>query len=293
MATGTVATGAAATGTVARIRRYPVKSMLGEDLAAGVFGGKGLAGDRVFAVLDDAGAVGSAKHPRKWGPLLSCRSTVGADGTVRVRVASPDGAEYIAGSDELDDRLSRLLGRPVVVSDKPPENGLLERAVPEYEGGSPRAARSAAVTDATGTAITSGHVAAGTFFDFGPVHVVTTASLEALRRRHPDHDFDARRFRPNVVIDTGARDGFPEDEWQGRRIRIGDAVLQVMVPTPRCVIPTLAHDELPADPGLMRAAAREHRIPVFDMGPLTCVGVYLQIVEPGVVRLGDRVAVEG
>lgn len=292
MATGTATKRAAVTGTVARIRRYPVKSMLGEDLAAGVFGTKGLAGDRVFAVLDDSGAVGSAKHPRKWGPLLSCRSALGADGTVRVRVASPDGAEYVAGSDELDDRLSRLLGRPVVVSDKPPEHGLLERAVPEYEGGAPEAARSAAVTDATGTAITSGRVAAGTFFDFGPVHVVTTATLETLRRRHPNHDFDARRFRPNVVIDMGARDGFPEDEWQGRRIRIGGAVLQVMMPTPRCAIPTLAHDELPADPGLMRAAAREHRVPVLDLGPLTCVGVYLEIIEPGPARLGDPVVVE-
>lgn len=281
------------TGAVARIRRYPVKSMLGEDLASGEFGEKGLAGDRVFAVLDGSGAVGSAKHPRKWGPLLGCRSTLAADGTVRVRVDPADGAEYIAGSDALGDRLSRILGRPVVVSDKPPRHGLLERAVPEYEGGVSEAARSAAVTDATGISITSGQVAAGTFFDFGPVHVVTTATLETLRRRHPGHDFDPRRFRPNLVVDSGSADGFPEDGWEGRRIRIGGAVLRAMVPTPRCVIPTLAHDELPADPGLMRAVAREHRVPVFTLGALTCVGAYLTIVEPGVVRLGDAVRVEG
>ena len=278
------------TGAVARIRRYPVKSMLGEDLADGTFGEKGLAGDRVFAVLDGTGAVGSAKHPRKWGPLLSCRSTLRGDGTVRV--AAPGGAEYAAGSDALDDRLSQLLGRPVVVSDKPVENGLLERAVPEYDGGVPDVVRPTAVTDATGTAITSGHVAAGTFFDFGAVHLVTTATLDTLRLRHPEHDFDVRRFRPNVVIDTGALAGFPEDAWEGRQVRIGDAVLRVVTPTPRCVIPTLAHDELPADPGLMRAVAREHRVPVFTLGPLTCVGVYLTIVEPGPVRLGDPVIVE-
>ncbi|MEO3872210.1 hypothetical protein ABGB18_25635 [Nonomuraea sp. B12E4] len=39
----------------------------------------------------------------------------------------------------------------------------------------------------------------------------------------------------------------------------------------------------------MRAVAREHRIPVFDLGRLSCVGLYLEVVEPGTVRAGDPV----
>ncbi len=196
------------------------------------------------------------------------------------------------GSAELDRRLSALLARPVSVSGSPPEHGVLERAVPEYQGGLPEAMASRAVVDGTGASITTGQVAAGTFFDFAPVHLVTTGSLASLREHHPALDFDARRFRPNLVIDAPAEaSGFPEDAWAGSSLRIGGALFEVMVPTPRCVVPTLRHDELPAAPGIMRTVAREHRVPVLTLGPLACVGVYLRVIEPGPVRVGDQVAV--
>ncbi|MFG1810937.1 MOSC domain-containing protein [Streptomyces sp. NPDC049040] len=276
-------------GTVVGLRRYPVKSMLGEDLAAVRVTERGLAGDRGFAVVDGDGAVGSAKHPRKWGPLLRCRSRTAGSGTALVEL--PCGTALHCGDDELDKRLSELLGRQVSVSDSPPRDGVLERAVPEYEGGVPEAARKRAFVDETGETVTSGQVAAGTFYDFGMVHLVTTAALERLRAVRPEGDFDARRFRPNLVVDVPGAPGFPEDAWLGGELRIGEALFRVTLPTPRCVVPTLGHDELPADPGIMRAVAREHRIPVLTLGPLSCLGVYLEVVEPGVVRTGDTVAV--
>ncbi|MFG2811197.1 MOSC domain-containing protein [Streptomyces massasporeus] len=70
---------------------------------------------------------------------------------------------------------------------------------------------------------------------------------------------------------------------------MGEALFRVLVSTPRCVVPTLRHDELKADPGIMRAIAREHRIPVYDLGRLACFGVYLDVLEPGTVRLDDTV----
>ncbi|WP_035799904.1 MOSC domain-containing protein [Kitasatospora mediocidica] len=272
---------------VRSIHRYPVKSMLGEELAEGDFTASGLAGDRAFAVLGVDGAVGSAKHPRKWGRLLSCRAESTATGAARVVL--PGGAVLAAGAPELDQDLSVLLGRPVVLSDKPPEQGLLERQVPDYDGGLPEALAPSAVTDPTGASITSGRTAAGTFFDFGAVHLVTTGTLDRLRRRHPAGDLDPRRFRPNLVIDTGNTPGYPEDAWPGARLRIGGALFQVQVPTPRCVVPTLAHGDLPPDPTLMRTVAREHRVPVLTLGKLTCVGLYLTVLEPGTVRTGDPV----
>ncbi|BCJ28588.1 MOSC domain-containing protein [Actinocatenispora sera] len=277
-------------GTVTRIRRYPVKSMLGEDLPAGTVGSGGLAGDRAFAVLDGSGAVGSAKHPRKWGPLLACRASQGGDS--RVDVVLPDGSAHVAGAAELDQRLSELLGRPARMSDQPPRQARLERAVPDYDGGAPQSALADSVLDATGTRVTSVGIAAGSFLDFGALHAVTTSTLQTLRGRAPGPDFDPRRFRPNLVIDTGSVEGFPEDEWPGRRIRIGETVLEAIVPTPRCVVPTLAHGELPADPTLMRAVAREHRIPVLTLGSLTCVGVYLKVLTAGPVRVGDPVTMQ-
>jgi uncharacterized protein YcbX len=276
-------------GTVAALHRYPVNSMLGEALTDVRITAAGLSGDRMFGVLDGAGAVGSAKHPRKWEPLLRCRSRLSGPGAALVEL--PDGAALAAGSAELDARLSALLGRRVSVSGSPPETGTLERAVPEYDGGVPDAQRAEARVDETGDAITSGRVAPGTFFDYGTVHLVTTASLRRLRQAHPAGDFDPRRFRPNLVVDLPGGPGFPEDSWAGSTLQIGEALLRVTVPTPRCVVPTLAHGELPADPGIMRAVAREHRIPVPGLGRLSCVGVYLDVLEPGTVRLGDAVTV--
>lgn len=279
-------------GTVTALRRYPVKSMLGEALTSVAVTERGLRGDRVSAVLDETGTVGSAKHPRKWGPLLRCRSRLTSTDTVVVEL--PDGIVLSAGDTDLDARLSKLLGRPVSLSDTPPEHGgALERAVPEHEGGVPDALRSTATTDATGVAITSGQVAPGTFFDYGTVHLVTTAALARLRATYPTGDFDPRRFRPNLVVDTPEGPGFPEDAWIHSHLRIGEALFRAVVPTPRCVVPTLAQEDLPSDPGIMRAVAREHRIPVLDLGRLSCVGIYLDVLEPGTVRIGDSVTRRG
>jgi uncharacterized protein YcbX len=273
--------------SVAALYRYPVKSMLGEAVESVAVSPAGLSGDRAYAVLDGTGAVGSVKHPRKWGGLLACRSRWGRDG--RVEVELPGGATHPAGAPDLDAGLSALLGRRVRVSAEPPEEGRLERAVPAFEGGLPEVARASASVDGTGEAITVGSVASGTFFDFGRVHAVTTSSLAALRAAHPAGDADPRRFRPNLVLDTGDTPGFPEDAWHGRRLRVGGALLRVVAPTPRCVVPALRHGGLPADPGVTRAVAREHRIPAFDVGRPACLGVYLDVLEPGTVRLGDPV----
>ncbi|MEU1199660.1 MOSC domain-containing protein [Streptomyces sp. NPDC005813] len=277
-------------GTVAALWRYPVKSMLGEALASVAVTRTGLTGDRTHAVLDGRGAVGSVKHPRKWGQLLGCRSRSAGDGTVEV--ALPDGTSRTVGDPELDARLSELLGRQVFLADSAPARSTLERAVPEYEGGVPDAVRATASMDATGETITVGTLASGTFFDFGKVHLVTSSSLAGLRKACPAGDFDPRRFRPNLIADTGGEPPFVEDTWQGCRLRVGEALFRVQVPTPRCVVPTLRHDELDADPGIMRAIAREHRVPVFDLGRLACLGVYLDVLEPGTVRLGDPIARE-
>ncbi|WP_406449165.1 MOSC domain-containing protein [Streptomyces sp. NBC_01622] len=277
-------------GTVAALYRYPVKSMVGEAVIAVNVTERGLSGDRVYAVLDGTGAVGSAKHPRKWGGLLRCRSRLDDSGVVRVVL--PDGTALPVEDPDLDGELSKLLGRNVFLSASVPEDSRLERAVPAYEGGVPDSVRESATVDATGETITTGGVAPGTFFDFGRVHLVTTAALDRMRAVHPAGDFDARRFRPNLVVDTAGGPGFPEDVWVGSCLRVGEALFRVLVPTPRCVVPTLGHDELLPDPAIMRAVAREHRVPVFDLGRLSCLGVYLEVLEAGTVRVGDPISLQ-
>ncbi|WP_328744782.1 MOSC domain-containing protein [Streptomyces sp. NBC_00285] len=277
-------------GTVTALYRYPVKSMLGENVPSVTITERGVSGDRVHAVLDGSGAVGSAKHPGKWGDVLRCRSRLDDAGVVRVVL--PDGTALSVEDPELSVRLCTLLGREVFVCAVVPEHVRLERAVPDYEGGVPAVLRKSAFVDETGERVTTGSVAPGTFFDFGRVHLVTTAALDRMRTVYPGGDFDARRFRPNLVVDAGDAPGFPEDAWLGARLRAGAALFRVVVPTPRCVIPTLGHDELPPDPGIMRAVARDHRIPVFDLGRLSCLGVYLDVLEAGTVRVGDVITLQ-
>src|SRR6266496_3564178 len=90
-------------GTVAALWRYPVKSMMGEELNSSAITDRGLLGDRQFAVVDRAtGKVGGAKNPRKWGNFFAFRATycepprVGA-AMPPVRITLPDGADVTTG----------------------------------------------------------------------------------------------------------------------------------------------------------------------------------------------------
>ena len=125
---------------------------------------------------------------------------------------------------------------------------------------------------------------------------MTTASLARLTELAPDIQFDARRFRPNLVIETaGDQSGFVENDWVGRTLAIGDDVrLRVRDPTPRCSIPTLAQKGLAKEPRVLRTIVEHNRlaVPLLDGEVLPCVGIYAFVERGGTVRTGDPVRVE-
>ncbi|GIJ45308.1 molybdenum cofactor biosysynthesis protein [Virgisporangium aliadipatigenens] len=255
-------------GEIVWLCRYPVKSLRGEELSSAVLDGDGLAGDRRRALVDTAtGLVASAKDPRKWRSLMGMSARCEGDG---IAVTMPDGTVVRDGDPDVDDHLSRAAGRPVRLTSERPAGAALERLTPEGEPGA-------------GTLTRGALRAAGSFVDFGAVHLVTTATLDALGA-------DRRRFRPNVVLRMRDDTPFAENAWPGRVLATGTAAIRVVAPTPRCAVPTLAQgDDLPADPRVLRAAAAANRIPVFDLGTLTCVGAYGAVARPGTLRVGDRV----
>ena len=62
-------------GAVVSLWRYPVKSMMGEELDSAELRDRGLLGDRAYAVLDSStGKVASAKNPAKWPGLFAFRA---------------------------------------------------------------------------------------------------------------------------------------------------------------------------------------------------------------------------
>ena len=90
--------GATKVGAVAALHRYPVKSMMGEELNMTRVGTKGFHGDRVFALADaETGKIASAKNPSKWPALFSFRAAFaeplnGSDALPPARITFPDGS---------------------------------------------------------------------------------------------------------------------------------------------------------------------------------------------------------
>ena len=75
----------------------------------------------------------------------------------------------------------------------------------------------------------------GTYFDAFPIHLLTTASLRALAARNPAAQFDRRRFRPNLLVESpDGASGLVEFDWCGRRLRVGTVELSITMPAMRC-----------------------------------------------------------
>jgi uncharacterized protein YcbX len=120
----------------------------------------------------------------------------------------------------------------------------------------------------------------GTYFDAFPLHVLTTASLEALALRAPEAAWDVRRFRPNFLIETAdGIEGLVESGWSGRRLRVGGLTLKCEMPAPRCSMTIQAQQSLPKDPRVLRT--------IVAVGQN--LGLYANVESEGRVTIGDEV----
>lgn len=249
---------------VLAIWRYPVKAMLGELLEAVEIGPGGCEGDRRWVVVD---AETGERIANKRGPtdprLRACRAELLGDSDERLplRVTLPDGST-LEGT-EIEAALSELLERRV----------RLERRDTPAEGR---------------------FGATGAHHDLAPIHLITMGTLAHLRALAPESDWDARRFRPNLLLDDAtAGDRFVEDALIGGRLRGASGLaLAVGLPTPRCVVPTRAQDGLAADAGILRTLVARHRVDLGPFGRQGCAGAYAEVAAAGGLRTGERLAVE-
>jgi uncharacterized protein YcbX len=170
-------------GTVTSLRRYPVKSMLGEDLDASDVSRAGLAGDRRLAVVSRrTGKIASAKYPRLWRDLLtvSAEALGGAGREAAALITLPDGKTVRSTDADVDDVLSALLNEPVTLTSTPPPGASLDRAVPE-----------AVLRDGIAAAVPARLIEIGagappgTFVDFAPLHLLTSATLDRIAELSP------------------------------------------------------------------------------------------------------------
>jgi len=263
-------------GIVGGLWRYPVKSMRGESLSAAAVTPYGLVGDREWALRETA--YGGLVSARTWPAMLQLRASWTGDPLIdalaRVRIELPGGTTVSIEGDAPDDpaascTLSDFLRREVH----------LERV------------RREPITPAEREAVMRGDALppARDFFDEDVIHLIATGTLAHLRAlAGGSSDFDPRRFRANIIIDTGDHaPGFIEDGWLDGVIQIGagDAATRIvgMRPALRCAITTHPQEDLPHDPAILRTAWQFHQ---------AYAGIFAAVGAEGVIRMGDPVYLE-
>ena len=267
-------------GSVVGLWRYPVKSMMGEELNAAEVAARGLLGDRAYALADNAdGKIATAKNPLKWPQLfefraaLVCAPKAGAP-IPPVAITLPDGTIVTSEQADANRVLSAALRREVTLRTAEQARGSVsESASLDFE------------SEEYGRTVHDFPLPEGTFFDWGILQLTTTATIDTLRAAYPQGRIEARRFRPNLVVRSAENEkGFAENAWVGHTIAIGDSVrLSIVKKCERCIMTTLAQGDLPKDPGILRAIAQHNDVNI---------GVYATVVKGGVVRRGDTVGLE-
>lgn len=248
---------------VARMWRHPVKSFLGEKLEEAEIQADGMVGDREWGLLDLS--TGHVLTGRRQPELLLASARRGPEGEPEITL--PGGQTLVGPGPTTDDALSGWLGKPVsLVSARQSPAGKAEY-----------------FCDATDDASAPIEfiMPAGRFVDVMPLLVVTTASLRMGAAAHPDGVWDPVRFRPNLLIDVD-EEGWMEDGWCRRALRVADVVIAPRVPCARCTIVTRPQPGLPRDLDVYRTLSRLHE------GNL---GVWSRVTRPGTVRVGDPVEV--
>ncbi len=257
-------------GTVESLWRYPVKSMAGEMLAESFAGFSGFYGDRCYAFRNSAARKGfpylnanvqhrmllyrpQFRYPEKAARPPNLFEAAGiAPG---VTPADPEPGEM---------SLDVLTPAGAVVSvDDPALIGMLGEGL-RGENRLTLVRSDRALTDCR------------------PVSLI---SLQTVGRVGEELGFpvDGRRFRSNVYVDLESDRGFGEDEWVGRKLRLGPkAVVAVLERDPRCKMISLDPDTGEHDPEVLRQVARAHG---------AFAGVYCAVLVEGVISAGDPVGV--
>jgi len=290
-------------GSVAELWRFPVKSMKGERLREVTVTDRGVVGDRAYALIDaETGKVASAKSVKLFPDLLACRAAFvespRPDHDVpTVRIDLPNGRSVTSDSRDADRALSDYFRRDVRLSRLAPDDFTIDQYHPDIEGADPGGNQDTVVASKLGSALFAAlgmesPVSVGDFFDVFPLSIMTTSTLVRLNELQPASRFDPRRFRMNVIVET-EQSGFVENGWVGHDLGLGAAArINVALLDPRCVMTTLAQEDLPRDTDVLRTLVQHNRMQVGDLGLFPCAGVYAVVAAPGAVRTGDQVTLD-
>lgn len=276
---------------VAQLWQHPVKSMIGTSVATAELGPDGMVGDRTWAVRDEV--RGGIRGAKKIGGLMRLAARYVGDHTGPVEIELPDGTVVRSDDPDVEARVSAAIDQPITLWPLQPADDL-----DHYRRGGPDSDDILVELRAVfgreddeplpdlsifPPVIMEFESPPGTYLDAFPLLVMSTSALRSLQDALPDSTVDVRRFRPNIVIDTGDQPGHPEFDWVGGQITIGDVVLDIIEACPRCVMVTReVTPDVPADRAVLRHIVR-------DLGQN--VGVYAAVSTSGTISVGDPVSV--
>lgn len=289
-------------GRVAELWRYPVKSLGGERVEHVDIGPRGVTGDRLWAVRDlERDVTASARRvpallnatARYVAPLPA---DAGPGKAPEVAITFPDGSELSSRDDAVHAKLSELVGREMRLTALPPaeDTSLHRLSKHERDNASIASLRTDFGVDegerlpdvsmfriADLATLARFSTPPGMFVDLAPVHVMTTTSLSTVGAEVDGAPLDVRRFRPNVLLALDdPLDGLPEAQWTGGHLTLGGAVLEVTMPTIRCVVPSRPQPGLEVDRRITKAVATRAQ---------RCLGSYCWVDTAGAVQVGDAV----
>jgi len=302
-------------GTVEQIWRYPVKSMAGERLSQCSVGSLGLPGDRGWAIRDEIKS--EVKTGTRIPLLMQCASAYAQEPSdediPHVVITFPDGSSVASDDPEINVRLSAVLGPAVRLWPRQPASdkkhyrrpGAAARViapltdVPGFRSLLPTLTKLPTLDSTLRAAFSRTPdepipdisrlpkelfeftSPPGTYFDAFPIHVLTSASLVAMKRSNPASDWDVRRFRPNFFVRTvDGIEGLVESEWIGKTLRVGSVEVKCEMPAVRCGMTTNAQAGLAKDNSVLRTIVKEAQ---------QNLGVYANVTGGGRVSEGDQV----
>ena len=302
-------------GTVEQIWRYPVKSMGGQRLSETTVDELGIPGDRGWAIRDET--TTEITTGTRIPLVMQCSSAYDGEPTAKniphVEIFFPDGSTVRSDDPQANERLSEVLGKPVTLWPRQPPTdkdhyrrrsaaarvlgplaqypavrallpaitrvtplGAMLREEFSREPGEPVPDLSTLPPE-----ILQFTSPLGTYFDAFPIHVLTSASLEKMKKLNSSSDWDVRRFRPNFFVRTnGGIEGLPEAGWTGRGLRIGTVEIKCEIPTVRCGMTTQMQKDVPKDPSVLRTIVKEAE---------QNLGTYANVTKSGAVVEGDTV----
>ena len=288
-----------AVGRVTSIWRYPVKSMAGERLSSAEIGDYGVHADRTWAVRDIE--MKATTNAKRLPGLLLCTARyavtpppdAGPGKAPEVIIGLPDGREFSSADPAVHAALSGYVDRDVELCPLPALSERDKYRAPMATKADMRTifglgpdeplpdlsmfpVRKLAEISRYATPL-------GSYVDAYPVHLLTEQSLHAMSALAPASEFDVRRFRPTILIDSPGNAGQPELSWCGGIVRGPHIALAPLIPTVRCVMPSHEQADLQRDPAVSRTIAAHAR---------RCLGVYGNVVAPGRIAEDDTLHLE-